>query len=129
MSGFKEMAARATHKVFLNTNHFAEKRTVRYGYDDDGVYQEEYRDIPIVLSGMKEQDRRQMVSDHAEGLFLVSAVLHCAKDDLGGKQPEKGCRISINDEEGGGGFFREFYIASSTCELGMLRVELEAIDQ
>ena len=59
----------------------------------------------------------------------MSSVLHCARDDLGGKQPEKGTRIRINDEEGCGGFFREFYVASSVCELGMLRVELEAIGE
>lgn len=116
------MLAADIHNVFLNTEEFADKRTIRY----DG---EEYQDIPIVLSGLKEKDRRQLVSDHVQGLYLVSAVLHCALEDLGGKQPEKGQRIRINDEEGGGGFFREFYVASSVCELGMLRVELEAIDE
>ena len=81
------------------------------------------------MSGLKEQDRRQLTSDHVQGLFLVSSVLHCALSDLDGHQPEKGQRIRINDEEGGGGFFREFYVASSVCEMGMLRVELEAIDE
>ena len=42
---------------------------------------------------------------------------------------ERGQRIRINDQEGGGGFFREFYVASSVCEMGMLRVELEAVDE
>lgn len=119
---FKDMVAADIHNVFLNTGEFAERRTVEY----DG---ERYEDIPAVLSGLKEKDRRQLVSDHVQGLYLVSAVLHCAIADLGGKQPEKGQRIKINDEEGGGGFFREFYVASSTCEMGMLRVELEAIDE
>lgn len=122
MSGFKDMVARDTQAVFLNLDEFAEKRTIKY----DGAT---YEDIPIVLVGLKEQDRRQLVSDHAQGLYLVSSVLHCAIDDLGGNQPEEGQRIKINDEEGGGGFFREFYIASSVCEMGMLRVELEAIDE
>ncbi len=116
------MVAADIHNVFLNSDEFAEKRTIRY----DG---EEYQDIPIVLSGLKEKDRRQLESDHVQGLYLVSSVLHCALDDLGGNQPEKGQRISINDEEGGEGFFREFYVASSVCELGMLRVELEAVDE
>ncbi len=117
---FKDMVAADIRKVFLNTDEFAELRTVRYdGMDYDGP---EHRGIPIVLTGLKEQDRRQLVTDHAQGLYLVASVLHCALDDLGGKQPEKGQRISINDEEGGGGFFREFYVASSVCEMGMLRV-------
>ena len=124
---FKDMVAADIRKVFLNTDEFAELRTVRYdGMDYDGP---EHGGIPIVLTGLKEQDRRQLVTDHAQGLYLVASVLHCALDDLGGKQPEKGQRISINDEEGGGGFFREFYVASSVCEMGMLRVELEAVDE
>lgn len=122
MSGFKDMVATDNRNVFLNLNEFAERRTIRYDGDV-------YTDIPIVLSGLKEKDRRQLVSDHVQGLYLVSSVLHCAQSDLDGAQPERGSRISINDEEGGGGFFREFYVASSVCELGMLRVELEAIDE
>ena len=122
MSGFKDMVAKDVHSVFLNLDEFAEKRTIRY----DG---EEYQDIPVVLSGLKERERRQPQSDHLQGLYLVSSVLHCALSDLGGNQPAKGQRIKINDQEGGGGFFREFYVASSVCELGMLRVELEAIDE
>jgi len=112
MSGFKDMVARDNFGVFLNCDEFAEKRTVKYD-----------------LSGLKEKDRRQLMSDHAQGLYIVSSVLHCALSDLGGVQPERGQRIRINDKEGGGGFFREFYVASSVCEMGMLRVELEAVDE
>lgn len=119
---FKDMVSADIHSVFLNLMEFAKKRTVIY---DD----ERYEDIPIVLSGLHEKDRRQLTSDHLQGLYLVSSVLHCALSDLGGNQPEKGTRIQINDEEGGGGFFREFYVASSVVEMGMLRAELEAIDE
>lgn len=122
MSGFKETVMRDVHNVFLNLDEFAEKRTIHY----DG---ETYVDIPIVLTGLKEQDRRQLQADHAQGLYLVSSVLHCALSDLDGKQPEKGQRIKINDLEGGGGFFQEYYVASSSCEIGMLRVELEELDE
>lgn len=120
---FRDMVAEDIHGVFLNLDGFAEKRTVEY----DG---ERYEDIPVVLKGFKEKGRRRLIeSDHAQGLYLVTTVLHCAMNDLGGKQPEKGAQLRINDEEGGGGFFRLFYVASSVCEMGMLRVELEAIDQ
>lgn len=122
MSSFKDMVAADNASVFLNLDEFAENRTVRYGG-------EEYIDIPVVLSGLEEKDRNQSASDHAQGLYLVSNILYCNADDLAGHQPEKGQRILINDEEGGGGFFREFYVASSICEMGMLRVELEAIDE
>lgn len=122
MSGFKDMVADDVHAVFLNLDEFAEKRTIRY----DG---EEYANIPIVLSGAKEQARKQLQDDHVQGLYLVTTVLHCAVDDLGGNQPEKGMRVWINDQEGGGGFFREFRVVTSVCEMGMLRVELEEIDE
>ena len=121
MSGFKDMVARDNHGVFMNCDEFAEKRTIEY----DG---EIFPDIPVVLSGMKEKDRRQLMSDHAQGLYLVSTVLHCALSDLGGAQPEKGQRLLISDREGSD-FYREYYVASSVCEMGMLRVELEAFDE
>ncbi|MCM1439162.1 MAG: hypothetical protein NC131_08165 [Roseburia sp.] len=122
MSGFKDMVAADNASVFLNQDEFAEKRTVRY----DG---EEYLDIPVVLSGLKQKDRTQRVSDHAQGLYLVSRVLHCLEADLGGHQPEEGQFIFINNREGGGGFFQKYKVASSVCDMGMLRVELEAIEQ
>ncbi len=119
---FKDMVAGDIHDVFLNLGEFAEKRTVKF--DDDT-----FTDIPIVLSGLKEKDRRQLVADHIQGLYLVSTVLHCAITDLNGKQPEKGQRIRINDQEGGGGFFQEFYVASSVVEMGMLRAELREVNE
>ena len=122
MPGFKDMVAADNHNVFMNVTEFAEIRTIKY----DG---ERYKDIPIAMTGIKEQDRRQLQADHAQGLYLVTSVLHCAADDMNGVLPEKGGRIKINDQEGGKGFFREFYVAASVCEMGMFRIELEAIDE
>ena len=118
MSGFKDMVEADNKRVFINVSDFAERHTVIY---DDVTYE----DIPIVLTGIEEKDRRQLVSDHVQGLFLVTSVLHCAASDLGGVVPEKGTRIKISD----GDFFREFYVGSSVNEMGMIRVELEAIDE
>lgn len=118
----QDVVAADVHSTFLNLTDFAKKRTIIY----DG---EIYKDIPVVLSGMKEKERRVLTSDHAQGLFLVTDILHCAISDLGGKQPEKGTRISINYQEGGGGYFASFYVASSVEKMGMLRVELEAIGE
>lgn len=119
---FKEMVAADIHNVFLNPSEFAEIRTIEY----DG---ERYEDIPITLSGPKQEERQQTVTDHAQGLYRVSAVLHCALKDLDGNQPEQGRSIRINDEVGGEGFFQEYYVASSVCRMGMLRIGLEAIDE
>lgn len=113
MSGFRDAVQDDLHGVFLNLDEFAERHTVIY----DG---ETYEDIPVVITGLHERDRRQLQSDHAQGLYLVSRVMHCALDDLGGNQPEKGCRIRINEREGGS-FFHDYYVASSICEMGMPR--------
>lgn len=123
MSGFKDMVAADNQSVFMNDGEFADRRTVRY----DG---RDYADIPIVLTGVKQRERTVTVSsgDHGQGLYMASAVLHCTLSDLGGNQPEKGTRIQISDKEDGS-FFREFYVAASDCEMGMLRMELEAIDE
>ncbi len=121
MSAFREMVAGDNLNTFLNPAEFGEERTVAY----DGTT---YTDIPVVLSGMKEKDRRQLSSDHVQGLYLVSSVMHCRLEDLGGKQPEKGSLIKIAKVEHGT-FLKEYYVASSVCEMGMLRIELEAIDE
>ncbi len=118
MSGFKDMIESDNKNVFINESEFAEVHTVIY----DGTT---YEDVPIVMSGIKEKDRRQLVSDHVQGLFLVTSVMHYAASDLGGIVPEKGTKIKIND----GDFFREFFVGTSVNEMGMVRVELEAIDE
>ena len=121
MSGFRDMVAADNKSVFLNVDEFAETRTVIY----DGVT---YTGIPIVITGLKEQARRQLEGDHAQGLYRATSVMHCALDDLDGHQPEKGTRIRIQDDEGGV-YYREYYVATSVCQMGMLRVELEAIEE
>jgi len=124
---FKDMVAAANKKVFLNAEHFADLRTVKY----DG---ETYTDIPIILAKVKQEGRRTVIiengrRDNTQGLYQVTAVLRCAISDLGGNKPEQGQQIKINDEEGGGGYFWEYTVATSDCDMGMLRVELEAIDE
>ena len=67
MSKFKDMVARDNALTFMNLDEFAEKRIVVYdGVTYDG---EDHAGIPVVLSGLKEKDRRQLMSDHIQGLF------------------------------------------------------------
>ncbi len=122
MSGFKEMLAADNQRVFLNVQEFASLRTVVY----EG---QSFVDIPVVLSGLKEDERQLKASDHAEGLFLVKTLLQCSIDDLQRVQPQKGARLKINNQEGGGGFFHEFYIKEAVCEFGLLRLELEDVNE
>lgn len=118
---FKDMLAEDLRGVFLNADEFAERRTIVY----DG---EIYADIPVVLTGIKEQNRQAKADDHAPGLYLASTVLHCALDALGGNLPEQGSRIRISDPDAPG-YFRQFYVATSDLEMGMVRCGLEAIDE
>lgn len=91
MSAFKDAVQEDLNSVFLNLDEFAETHTVYY----DG---EEYPDVPLVLTGLSEKERvRQAISDHAQGLYRVSRVLHCDIAALGGKQPEKDCKLGILD--------------------------------
>lgn len=101
MSSFKDAVQEDLNSVFLNLDEFAETHTVYY----DG---EEYSDIPIVMTGLSEKERvRQSISDHAEGIYRVSRVLHCDIAAIGGKQPEQGCKLGIDEN----GFVRSYYVA------------------
>lgn len=122
MSGFREVVQGDIGRVFLDDNAFADKRTVIL----DG---ETFPDIRVVLCSVKDRVREVPNDDHVQGLYLVTANLHCSVDDLSGKLPEKGQKLQINDREGGGGFFQSYYVASSACEMGMLKIGLEAIDE
>lgn len=117
----KDAIAEDIHNVFLNLEEYAERRCIRY---DDRLYE----NIPVVMSGLKEQERHQLMSDHVQGLYLVTNIMHCALSDFGGHQPEKGQKICINEPDVPS-FYREYYIASSQNTAGMLRMELEAIDE
>jgi len=118
MSGFKDMVEADINKVFINTSEFAEAYTVIY----DGVT---YENIPIVLSGISEKDRHQLVSDHVQGLFLATTEMYVAASDLGGVVPKKGTKIRIID----GDTCRTFYVGSSINEMGVIRLELEVLDE
>lgn len=121
MSRFKDMVARDVRKVFLNTGGFAEKRTVRY----DGT---EYPDIAVVLEGPVQEKRSRLTDDHVQGLHMVTAVLYCAQESLGGKIPKQGTGLEIATREGGR-FFQKYYVVASTSRMGMLHIELEAMEQ
>lgn len=125
MSGFRDRVARDIHRVFLDKNKFAEERTVIYdGVTYDGP---KHKGISVALIGPVENDREQLKDDHVQGLHLVTHTLYCARTDLGGKLPKQGKSLQVNTREGGK-FFRKYFIAASADEMGMLRIELEEMD-
>lgn len=115
---FHDMVAADNASVFLDTEYFGEKHNIRY----DG---ETYKDVNCVITQLKEQDRSVTMKDHAQGIYLVTAILHCNVKDLNGIVPEKGHQIHISD----GHFMRQYLIAQSGCDMGMVRLELEALDE
>ena len=120
---FKDMIERDIKGVFLNADEFADLRTVKF----DGYV---FEDIPVNLHGLDDTTREQRLTDHAQGLFRVSNVLHVASSDLRGKRPERGTRFYINaTDEDGEEYFDTFYVASVYEQGGMLRIELEGVDE
>lgn len=115
---FKDMVAADNAAVFMNLSEYAETHTVEY----DG---KTYEEVVCVISQLKEQDRGASGKDHGQGIYLVSSIFHCPIGALEGVVPEKGMKIRIDDE----GFMRTFYVAQSGCDLGMIRLELEALDE
>lgn len=124
---FKDAVSADISGVFLNEHEFAERRSVRYD-------RETYENIPVVLNGNRQTNRflakkdpvGRPTEDHGQGLYLASCILHCALSDLNGVRPEKGTRIAISNADGD---YQSYYISASNVEIGMLRLELEAIDQ
>lgn len=122
MSGFGDMVARDARQVFCNPEEFAELRRIIY----DGVsYEgEDGQGIPIVLTKAKEKDRRQLRDDFIEGLFRVNATMHCASKDLDEVQPKKGMKIKISETDD---FYQTYHIVTSSVQMGMVILELEAM--
>ena len=116
---FRDMVAADNLNVFSNTDEFADPRTIRY----DG---ETYNDVPCTISQLKAKDRVTPSKDHAQGLYLVTAICHFPLENLDGNIPEKGSKIGITDETD---FMRYYYVAQSGCDMGMVRLELEVYDE
>lgn len=119
---FRDMVARDIRAVFLNTEEFADERIIKY----DG---EVYRDVPVVISENRQSARvTRREDDHAQGLYRVDTKVNLALSDIGGKQPEKGQRFYLSTDKEGS-FFMGYYIGRSKVEMGMVILELEAIDE
>lgn len=120
MSYFKELIEQ-DNATLLGIEEFGEIRTIMY---DGNVYE----NVSVLLTGDRQKKRFQMREDHAEGLYLNHTKMHCRAAELGEQLPEKGSLISISRDETGD-FFKDYYVAESVLEVGMLLLYLEAIDE
>lgn len=87
---FKEQLARDIETTFHNSTEFAEERTVIYA---GNTYK-----IPVVMDYTEATDRKQPSADHADGLFMVDAVLYAAHADLK-LIPRKGGRVVVDGDD------------------------------
>ena len=106
--------------VFLSLNEFAEKRDICY----DGT---EYPAVTMQVSGKFERDRKPGASDHAQKLYRSSYTVHVVASDLDNKLPERG--VQFDRKKPGDTIWEHFYVGASSIQEGMLRLELEAIDE
>lgn len=118
---FKEAVARDVRGVFLNMEEFADQHTVKYNG-------QVYENIPVSLQDVEQTERQQTKDDHLPGIFKAKAVLYCAREDIGGKVPEQGAWLEINDGKNPK-FFNRYQVGSSGVEMGMVRVELGRFSQ
>ncbi len=121
---FKVMVAKDNSDVFCNPQEFAELRRVKY----EGVTYEgaDGLGIPIVITKAREKDRRQLKDDYGEGIFRVNATVHVAEKYLNGIVPQKGTKLYISETSD---FFQTYYIITSANTMGMITLELEALDE
>lgn len=130
---FKDAVDADIHAVFLNPDEFGELRDVWY----DGKV---YHDVPVILHGLKENDRKRLTSgvkeqggrnsiaDRVEGLYNEQRVAHLAVADIGGVLPENGrqIRISVGEKSTR---FRSYRITASVLDMGMCRLELGVLTE
>lgn len=113
---FKDTVANDVRGVFLNLDEFADLHTIKY----DGKV---YADIPVSLQDVEQTERQQVKDDHLPGIFKAKSTLYCALKDIGGKPPEQGKWLEINDGKNPR-FFNKYQVGSSGVEMGMVQVEL-----
>lgn len=120
--GFKEMVEKDIRNVFLNVNEFAELHTIIY----DG---ETYKEIPVVLTHNKQEERKTFKDDTAYGVYKVTATAYISKSSLNGVIPEKGHEIRIDNQDfPDNPYYTQYRIVTSKCDMGMIRLELEDCD-
>ncbi|MEG0941912.1 MAG: hypothetical protein RSE64_08455 [Oscillospiraceae bacterium] len=112
MSGFKDMVESDVAKVLQNVNEFAELHQI--------VYDGKTFTANIVLDNTAQKDRPTIVSDNAEGLFIVTTTLYAAFANLQ-CVPKKGQRIWVDNDE--------YYIVTSSCEIGQIALGLRRFDE
>lgn len=121
--GFKEMVEQDNAAIILNTDEFAEYHTIRF----DG---EEYANIPVVVTKIKQSDRTILQSDHMQGIYLVTEKVFFHTNDTKGHLPEQGKKFEIDEGEAlGKPFFQSYRIATVEDAMGIVCVELEAFSE
>ncbi len=120
---FKETVMADNLGVFLNSEEFAEKHTIKF----DGMT---YEGINVTFIKVKQSDRVILRDDHMEGVYLVSAKAYFSASDTDGCIPEQGHYFEIDDGEAlGKPFFSRYRVSTSENSMGMVCLELEQYNE
>lgn len=120
---FKDVVQADSKSVFLNIGEFAETHTIKF----DG---EEYTDIPVAITKIKQSDRTILQSDHAQGIYLIAEKVYFNADDTDGHLPEQGKEFKIDEGEAlGKPFFQSYRVVTVENAMGVICVELEAYNE
>ena len=103
-------------KTFHNPGEFAEMMNIWYGG--------ELYTVPAVIDHLTETDRKEIRTDHAEGIYRAEAMLYISHADLG-IVPQKGREIEIEEA----GAVNEYTIDKSSYEDGEIVLVLGAFTE
>ncbi len=120
---FNDVVQADSKGVFMNIGEIADLHTIRF----DG---EEYTDIPVVVTKIKQSDRTILQNDHMQGVYLVTEKVFFNADDTDGHLPEQGKTFEIVEGEAlGDMFYQSYRIATVENAMGVICVELEAYNE
>lgn len=123
MSSFKDTFAADIKNVFMNTDEFAERHTLKYSG-------ETFHSIPVVMSTVAQNERHILQNDHMQGIYNITAKAYFNAEDVREIIPEKGKWVEIDDGEAcGKPFFKRYKAAFVKVTFGMVTVGLEAKDE
>ncbi|WP_409969611.1 hypothetical protein RFF05_06775 [Bengtsoniella intestinalis] len=121
MSNFLDMVAADNVRVFTNEAELGSKQTIICNG-------KEYADLTVTLTQPAQSQREALSDDHIQGIYKISAILNIIKRDLD-VVPEQGSKLKIKRKRQFGDFFETFYVVTVRDEFGLLRLELEALDE
>lgn len=120
---FKESVEADNLGVFLNTDEFADKHTIKFG-------EKTYENISVAFIKVKQLERKILQHDHLQGVHQLTAKAYFDAGDVNDRIPRQGERFEIDEGKAlGKPFFQRYRVTTAQNAMGMICVELEAYDE